>query len=75
MTWLDGLVVELAWGRQTKSVAEYFNGPGLFIFFPKELAKVVGCELSRHAPNSKLPYDPVGVQFRYGRRAIFELDP
>lgn len=75
MTWLDGFVVELTEGCQTKSVAEYLDSPGLFKIVPKQLAEMVSCELSREAPNSKIPHDLVGVQFRFGWRAIFELDP
>jgi len=75
MTWPDGFVVELAWGRQTKSVAEYLNSPALFKIVPIQFAEVVSCELSREATNSKVPHDPIGLQFRFGWRAIFELDP
>jgi hypothetical protein len=75
MTWFDGFVVELTGGRQTKSVAEYLNGPGLFIIVPKQLAEVVSCVFSREAPNSKISNDPIGMQFRFGWRAIFKLDP
>ncbi|UWR24573.1 hypothetical protein [Sulfitobacter sp. S190] len=75
MTWLNGFVFEPAGCGQSQGIAEYFNGPSLFMVIPNELPKVVCCDLSREVPNPKVPNDPVGVQFRFGWWTIFELDP
>ncbi|WP_299048682.1 hypothetical protein [uncultured Tateyamaria sp.] len=66
---------ELTGCCQSEGVAEDLNRPCLFIVIPKELAKVVCCDLSREVPNPKVPNDPIGVQFRSGWWTIFELDP